>query len=423
MDFVRWLYPGLKVKRWICIILMGILLMMLGLIILLGPTNLAALSQRSLITIGELLGSYSPYNGLFFLAVGGIFSWYGFKKTIYSVLSAVVPEEEEKLLELLNRRRQKNTGPKVVALGGGTGLPNLLRGLKPYTGNITAVVTVSDDGGSSGKLRGELGMIPPGDVRNCLLALADAEPLMSEIFDYRFTSGEELKGHNVGNLIIAALNNKHGFKDSLASISKVLAVKGKVLPITDKLLTLKARFTDGSEVTGESSISNRTDPIEQLYLEEQDTEPLPEVLQAIKDADAVILGPGSLYTSVLPNLLVPGIAREIKKSQATKIYVTNIMTQPGETDNFTASDHLKTIEKHVGKGIVDTVVVNDDLEAKQDILDKYLKEGQKPVELDWDELKKLDVQIINKNFNRRDSLIRHDSNFLGKTIIKELLKN
>ncbi|ACB85590.1 uridine diphosphate-N-acetylglucosamine-binding protein YvcK [Natranaerobius thermophilus] len=421
MDVLRWFYPGLKVKRWILVVLLGALLSFFGIVVLLGPSKVALLGKQSFVTLGEILGAYSRYNGIIFLIIGGFTCWYGFKKTMHSVMTAAVPQEEEKLVKLLNRRRQQKMGPKIVALGGGTGLPNLLRGLKPYTQNITAVVTVSDDGGSSGKLRGEFGMVPPGDVRNCLLALADTEPLMEEIFNYRFKTEGDLEGHNVGNLIIAALNDKKGFKDALASVSRVLAVKGNVLPVTDQSLTLKARCTDGTTVVGESSISNQSKQIEQVYLDEQDVSPLSEVITALEEADAIILGPGSLYTSVIPNLLVPGIPEAIKNSQAVKIYVSNIMTQPGETDNYRASDHLRSIIQHTEYNLVDTVLINGELDVDSQTLAKYKEELQEPVQPDIENLTNMKVDTIIKNFNGRNSLIRHDSELLGEVIIKEVI--
>ncbi|OWZ83799.1 gluconeogenesis factor YvcK family protein [Natranaerobius trueperi] len=424
MNFFKWLSPGLKVKRWVLLVILGILSTLFGTIIILGPYRLAVIGTQSFEALGEVLGSYSRYNGIFFLVLGVLTFWYGSKKIIKSVVSAILPDEEDRLVQILDKRRQQKVGPKIVALGGGTGLPNLLRGLKPYTQNITAVVTVSDDGGSSGKLRGELGMLPPGDVRNCLLALADTEPLMEEIFNYRFEKSGDLKGHNVGNLIIAALNDKKGFKEALSSISRVLAVKGQVLPVVDKSLTLKAICTDGSELVGETNISSSKKEIDRIFIAEKNVTPLPEVLQAIKEADAIVFGPGSLYTSILPTLIVPSIPEAIYNSSAVKMYVSNIMTQPGETDDYTASEHVEAIFHHTGNNIIDTVLVNDNkiIEKHYELLDKYRQEDQVPVIPDYKSLRKLSVKTIQEDFSSRDSVIRHDSSILGKVIIKEVIK-
>ncbi|HHT46544.1 MAG TPA: YvcK family protein [Firmicutes bacterium] len=312
-------------------------------------------------------------------------------------------------------------GPKIVSIGGGTGLSVLLRGLKEYTSNITAVVTVTDDGGSSGRLRGEIGMLPPGDLRNCILALADTEPLLEELFQHRFQGGNDLEGHSFGNLFIAAMTEMMGFEQAIKEFSKVLAIRGTVLPVTLENIILKAVFTDGTEMEGETRIVKEGKTIDRLLLSPSSCKPLPEVISAIKEADAIILGPGSLYTSVLPNLLVPGVKEAIKESAALCIYVCNIMTQPGETQGFTVSRHLEVFRRHGCEDIIDTVVVNNDTDIFSGVAENYILEGAEPVEFDRGALSKWDINIIQAPLLEREG-IHHDSRKLATLIIDKLIE-
>jgi uncharacterized cofD-like protein len=269
------------------------------------------------------------------------------------------------VVETVYRHRQRERGPKVVAIGGGTGLSTLLRGLKEHTSNITAIVTVADDGGSSGRLRRELGVLPPGDFRNCIAALAQSELLTTQLFQYRFTEGQGLDGHSFGNLFIAAMAAVTGsFESALVESSRVLAVQGRILPSTLQDVILMADLREEVEgrlnrVAGESSITKTGGTIERVYLEPVDVRPYPEAIRAILDADLIVLGPGSLYTSIMPNLLVRDILQAIRSSRARKIYVCNVATQHGETDGYSAADHVAAILRHVGAGIVDVVLANN----------------------------------------------------------------
>ena len=248
--------------------------------------------------------------------------------------------------------------PAIVVIGGGTGLSVLLKGLKRYTSRLTAMVTVSDDGGSSGRLRSELGVLPPGDIRSCLVALAETETLMDKVFQHRFLQGGSLQGHNLGNLLLVAMTEITGdFISAIREVSKVLAVRGKVLPATLEPVTLGGMMADGNRVLGETAIRDYPASIKEVFLMPE-CGPLPETLQAIHEADAIIIGPGSLYTSIIPNLLVKGVIEAIASSPAPKFYISNIMTEQGETDSFTAADHLKVIQKHSGKQIIDYAIVN-----------------------------------------------------------------
>ncbi|MCL2336858.1 MAG: YvcK family protein, partial [Firmicutes bacterium] len=298
-----------------------------------------------------------------------------------------------------------------------TGIPVLLRGLKNYTGNLTAVVTVADDGGSSGRLRGELGILPPGDIRNCLAALAHREPLMEEMLQYRFPAGE-LKGHNMGNLLLAALCDiTGGFDQAVRGFSRVLAVRGQVLPVTLSQVRLCARMKDGSVIRGESKISATGGQIDRVFLEPENCLANAEVLQAIREADAIVMGPGSLYTSILPNLLVPEVAAAVSAAKAVKIYVCNVMTQPGETGGCSASGHLKALLDHAGKNIVDYMIVNTETISPR-LIKRYRREGAVPVEADLNAVAELGVRPAPARLVQKGDLVRHHPEKLAGLVLR-----
>ena len=290
-----------------------------------------------------------------------------------------------KIGNLIDEKRLLVKGPKIVVVGGGTGLSTMLRGLKYYTSNITAIVTVGDDGGGSGDLREDLGMLPPGDIRNCILALADTEPLMEDLLQYRFKDGR-LKNQSFGNLFLAAMNGiSDNFEDAVQKMSSVLAVTGRVLPVTLEDMKLVAELENGNKVEGESQIPEealrQNSRIKKIRIEPQNAKPLDDAIKAIGEADAIVLGPGSLYTSIIPNLLVKNIAESIRKSDAIKIYISNIMTQPGETNGFKASDHIKVLRKYGGRNIVDYVIANNG-DIPSEVKEKYALDNSSLVELD-----------------------------------------
>lgn len=304
----------------------------------------------------------------------------------------------------------KPNQPKIVIIGGGTGLSVLLRGLKYLPVDITAIVTVADDGGSSGRLRDEMDIPPPGDIRNVLAALSDVEPLIEDLFQHRFAGGNGLSGHSLGNLILAAMTTITGdFVHAVGEMSKVLKVRGKVLPAANKSVVLHAEMEDGSVVSGESKIPYSGKKIKRVFLSPDDIEPLTESIEKIGQADMIILGPGSLYTSILPNLLVPKIGDEVVKAKAKKVYICNVMTQAGETLNFTASDHVQALYDHMGVKFIDTVLVNNG-EVPDHIKEKYAKELAKPVVYDTERLSALGLNIIHdKIISYDDNVIRHDT--------------
>jgi uncharacterized cofD-like protein len=306
---------------------------------------------------------------------------------------------------------------RVVALGGGTGLSTLLRGLKRYTSSITAIVTVTDDGGSSGRLRAEMGVLPPGDIRNCLVALADAEPLMKQLFDYRFNGQGPLAGHNFGNLFIAAMSEITGdFELAVKESSRVLLVRGEVLPATLDDCVLGAVLEDGREALGQTALGNSACKIDRVFLRPPAPRPLPEALHAIGDADAIVLGPGSLYTSVTPNLLVDGVAGAIAASSAVKIYVCNVMTERGETQGYTAQDHLAAIFDHVGPNLVDWIIVND-APISDGMVRKYSLEGAEPVRWDRQVLESMGVRVAEAPVASQTDLVRHDPGAIASEVI------
>lgn len=402
MRFLKWLYPGMKVKRWLALALLG------GLLLMMGSALLTA--EAGLLVRAVSLG---------ILALGWYVLTFSYVRMLVSLLDVVLPSSQQgDLVDIVFKRRQLQKGPKIVAIGGGTGLSTLLQGLKSFTTNLTAIVTVADDGGSSGRLREEFGMLPPGDIRNCLVALADVEPLMQQLFQYRFGSDSALRGHNFGNLFITAMTQITGdFQRAIQASSRVLAIRGRVIPSTCDKVRLVAEHDDGSVTLGESSISNASTPIRRVYLEPAGPKATPEALQAIAEADAIALGPGSLYTSIIPNLLADGIVPAIVQSKALKIYVCNVMTQFRETTGYRASDHVRALVTHSNPGIVQVCIVNT-TKAPSHLLEKYLKEGAYPVEPDAEQIRQLGYQVVAEDVLNVRDFLRHNPAKVAHLIIQ-----
>ena len=407
-----WLIPGLQVKRWFAMIFLGTLFMTIGFLILCDIKPVFYTMQFIKKVAMNVSTEWTAFAIIMFGA--GIF-FKGWQKTNLSMLGM---KDDTSMLEALYRRRKLNRGPKIVAVGGGTGLSMLLRGIKNITNNITAVVTVGDDGGSSGRLREDMGILPPGDIRNCIAALADDENLITKLFQYRFKSGEGLEGHSFGNLFLTALCAITGdMVRAVKESSNVLSIRGRVLPSTLDDMKLVAEMEDGRIIHGESNIPEAHGKIKRLFTDPSHCHALEDVITAIKDADLIILGPGSLYTSVIPNLLISEISQEIAKSHAKKIYVCNIMTQPGETDNYSASDHVRALMSHANsKNIIDAVLVNDFIPCN--LAQKYEMAGSYPVRLDVENLKKLGVKMFPKKLieDSREGLVRHSSNRVARAL-------
>jgi uncharacterized cofD-like protein len=361
--------------------------------------------------------------GVLLLAVGTTLAAWGVRRLIRAFTFLANPRTTgRQLLHALLERTGDTPHLHVVGLGGGTGLSTLLRGLKVYPLDLTAVVTVSDDGGSSGRLRNDLNMPPPGDIRNCLVALAEAEPLMEQLFQYRFPANSQgLDGHNLGNLIIAGMRDMTGdFQDAIREVSRVLAVRGRVLPSAEHALVLRAMMADGTVVEGETAIVSHPGTITEITISPADVRPLPETLTALRNADVIIVGPGSVYTSLLPNLVIPGIVEALLASPAIKIFVCNVMTQPGETDAFTAARHLEVVLDHLDRrNPFDYVVVNKQKPA-DDVLALYAEKGQNFVEPDLARIRAQGSQPIVANLLAATHLARHDHEKLARCILEAI---
>jgi uncharacterized cofD-like protein len=414
--FMRWFYPGLGVKRWLVLAAFGCALLVNGI-------TRWFVAEGSQMPINETIDSAFADVGVqlgmlsyAFIIVGLLCVFFGMRQWMRAIVSAIDPAAKGMIIDALLDRRLRG-GYKIVAIGGGTGLSTLLRGLKRSTSNLTAVVTVTDDGGSSGRLRNELGILPPGDIRNCLVALSDDEAMVTDLFKYRFAEGEGLTGHSFGNLFLAAMTGITGnFDRAIKESSRVLKIKGRVLPATLETVRLCAELVDGTFLRGETNISASHRRIARLSLEPGGARPLREVLDAIRDADAIVLGPGSLYTSVLPNVLVEGIARAVADSSALKMYVCNVMTQPGETDEFTASAHVRTLLEQSGERVCDYVILNE--EPPRRLLEAYAEEGQIPVDADRSAIEALGVRVIGASVISETQTVRHDSQRLADVVLK-----
>jgi uncharacterized cofD-like protein len=344
---LKLLRPGMYVKRWFLVLLAGMVVVSLGLGFALTEAYRSAVAPA---WVGVLTLQFLPLlvRAALFLALGGALCALGFIRLYRSLADVLPPTSNQSLLERIYEYRFRQGGPRIVCIGGGTGMPTVLRGLKHYSANITAIVTVGDDGGSSGRLRREHGILPPGDFRNNIVALAQVEPLMSRLFQYRFSEGSPLGGHSFGNLFVLAMTGVTGsFEHAVRETSRVLAVQGVILPSTLQDVQICALFEDGSEVCGESSIPEAGKPIRRLYLKPEHPAAQPEAVGAILEADLIVLGPGSLYTSVMPNLLVEGIAKALLQSDGLKVYVCNVATQPGETDGYDVDAHVAAIVRHL----------------------------------------------------------------------------
>lgn len=415
-----WLLPGLEIKRWFILIIFGAIIATVGLCIISNLKPVYTLIKM-IMKMTQMLPS--EIIGWFLIVIGAIFFFIGWLKTNYSVLDVNNDRNRHAVLEDLYRRRRLNRGPKIVAIGGGTGLSTMLKGIKKLTNNITAVVTVGDDGGSSGKLREELGVLPPGDIRSCIAALADDEDLVTKLFQYRFKDCAGLSGHSFGNLFLTALCAITGnMVNAVQESSNVLSIRGRVLPSTLDDMRLAAEMEDGSIIHGESNIPESGKKIKRLFCEPDNCKALSDVILAIHDADLIILGPGSLYTSVIPNLLIKDIAKAVNEAKAKKIYVCNIMTQPGETDGFSVSDHIKTLLSHAKYNkIIDAVLVNTQL--PQELIEPYKDAGSVPVVVDNDELNRMGIEVVQKNliYDKRfddghSSFVRHSPKRLARVI-------
>ena len=414
---LKWFYPGMLVKRWIILLLVGIIFLgtgLGGLLRLPRPPQFVEGFER--IFLSEALVTRPVV--MLILFIGVICIALGLQRLLKSIYSLFAPHEKRDLVDVVYEKRQLRRGPRIVGIGGGYGLSSLLKGIKEYTSNLSAIVTMADSGGSSGRLRRDFAMPPPGDIRNCLVALADTEPLMEDLFQYRFKGPSELKGHSFGNLFIAAMSEvTKNFASAVRASSKVLAIRGRVLPSTLSDVSLQAKTKDGRVIRGEAEIPEAKGEIERLSLLPSNAPSNPETLKAIKEAEIIVIGPGSLYTSVMPNLLTKGMIEAIETSRAIKIYVCNVMTQAGETENYSVSDHIEAIYKHTKSKILDYVLVNTS-KAPLELAKKYKEERAFQVEVDEEKLKKLGVKVVKANFISTKDYLRHEPDKLARAIMR-----
>ena len=412
-NWLRWLTPGLQIKRWLLLLMVSELVLVLGV-----AYALKEIYQTAHLPSGfyYITLQFLPYwaRAIVFTVFGVGLLVVSYLKLTQSVLGPFLPgQSTASVVDVIHTFRLRGRGPRIVAIGGGTGLSSLLRGLKIYTSNLSAIVTVADDGGSSGRLRDEYRILPPGDFRQCLIALADAEPLMKQLFDHRFKEGS-LDGHAFGNLFIMAMADVTGnFEQALRESGKVLAVKGTIVPSTLQDVTLVASI-NGSTVEGESRIPKQNAPISHVFLKPDGVQVNPEAAQAILNAELIIVGPGSLYTSILPNLLVEGMVEAIKASAALKLYICNLAAQPGETDGYNVPDYLRVIQEHVGANLFDFVLVNTNNQfaptgGQDPVVFKSVDAARNP------ELRFIPADVVNTH-----KPSHHDPDKLARTIMRKV---
>ena len=400
-DIFKWLYPGIGIKRWVGLAFFGVIL------VAVGSSNLHTEEYWILHTLDAIV-----------LISGIIILILGIKQTLRSLVTAFIPSSKDTgLVDILYQKSQLGRGPKIVTVGGGTGLSVLLSGLKEYTSNITAIVTVADDGGSSGRLRQEFDILPPGDIRNCLVALADAPALMRDLFQFRFDTNSELSGHNFGNLFITVMTRLTGdFEKAIKETSKVLALKGQVIPSTLDNVVLVAEHKDGTTTEGENKIPKAHKAINNVRLKPYSPPATPEAIKAIEEAEIIVLGPGSLYTSIIPNLLIKEIRDSIVASGAIKVYVCNAMTQPGETDGYRVSDHVRVLISHSHPRIFDYCIANTG-EIPKEVLKRYEKEDSHPVINDMQNVQNMGYRLVEDEVILTQDVVRHNPVKLAKIIL------
>ena len=410
----RWLYPGMHLKRWLLLLFIGIAILGLGAAIFLRDLYRTT-DADEIAVVYWLTGAWMEptVRAALVAGLGIILAGIGMWGLMRSVISPFVARGDS-VMEVLYTKRYLARGPRIVALGGGTGLSTLLRGLKGYSANITAVVAVADDGGSSGQLRQQLGIVPPGDIRNCIAALADAEPLMTQLMQYRFPAGSGLDNHAFGNLFIAAMTAVTGdFEEAVRESNRVLAVRGQVLPATSVPLNLSARLLSGRTIWGQSGITSADEPIDRVFIEPTDVRANGEAIERILEAEMIVIGPGSLFSSVLPNLLIDDVQDALRAAPGLRVYVCNVATQPGETPEMSASDHLRALFAHVGDDLIDCVIVNRSTHARR-------PEGwlAQPVEVDVRGLEELSVVIVEEDVVDPTNAHRHDPAKLATALMR-----
>lgn len=404
----KWLISGLGIKRWIFLLSVSVFMLGACFVRIYGGAGGNGIEYYAAMAVFLALTAFA-------LAKITLF--------VEKIIKIAQSGHLDDYFDGIKIKRRPSEPPAIVMIGGGTGLSTMLRGIREYSGNsknLVAIVTVADDGGSSGRLREEMNILPPGDIRNCLIALSTEEPLLTKLFQYRFKDSTRLSGHSFGNLFIAALTDVTGdFLKAVQESSKILAVSGKVLPSTDVALSLRAVYEDGSVVNGESQIAYNAmnKKISRIEIEPGDARALPEAVAEIEKARVIIIGPGSLYTSLMPNLLIEDIRNAVKKSDALKVYICNVMTQPGETDNYSACDHLKAITSILGERSIDYIVVSDVTNASEELLAKYKAARAEPVRIDIEKIAALGVRVVRADLSAASDFLRHDPDKLARCVL------
>ncbi|PKL43767.1 MAG: hypothetical protein CVV41_08340 [Candidatus Riflebacteria bacterium HGW-Riflebacteria-1] len=411
----------LRARRWVLFLLLGLLMMCFGFVF--TALSTIVLAPASIETVRSFHPAALALSGLSALLLSFFWLYRGFR-TAFRLLDSKDFGLSTRLREFVFQKTQVSAKLfSMVALGGGTGLSSLLKGLKELPVDLTAIVTVTDDGGSSGRLRKELQILPPGDIRNCLVALSRSESLLSRLFQYRFGDGGEIEGHSFGNLFIAAMTGVIGdFGSAVREASNILAIKGHVIPVTNDNVQLIAQFDDGSEITGETAICEARKRITKMDLLPASPKANQEALSAIDDANMIVMGPGSLFTSIIPNLLVPGVAEHINSSDAKVVYICNVMTQPGETDGFSASDHVNAILEKTQLKRIDIVVVNS-RRASRTLMERYETKGQFWVAPTVKKIEDLGIRVLAADMLLQSDLLRHNPNLLAAILIALVNEN
>jgi len=398
MGLYKWLYPGLRLKRWVALCSLGILFCSMGFVV-------------TLIEDQEASGSLFVVLGIFCVVVS-------IRKIIKSVTMLLAPHQEGQLLNILYHRSVLYSGPRIVAIGGGTGLSVLLQGLKERTSNLTAIVTVTDDGGSSGRLRNQFNVLPPGDIRNCLVALADSEPMMRDLFRFRFKEGaSDLSGHNFGNLFILAMTKTTGdFEKAIRESSRILNIRGRVVPATLSPVTLVGQHADETLTEGETRIASYPSRLEKIFLKPEKAAATEDAILAIRQADAVVLGPGSLYTSILPNLLIEDILSELTRLRAPKIFICNLMTQAHETNHLKSDfDHVEALVKQASDQVITHCVVNTG-RIPSALMRHYTEEGARPLENETQKIQAMGYKVLEADLVQNVDFVRHNTRKLAKIV-------
>ena len=415
LSFRRKLSHKIRARRWSVFLLLGVMMMCFGFVFMALAS--IVLAPASIETVRSFHPLALTFSGITAFLISLFWLHKGFT-TAFKLLDRKETGLSDKVREFVfYRQAAKEKRFSMVALGGGTGLSSLLKGLKELPISLTAIVTVTDDGGSSGRLRKDLQILPPGDIRNCLVALSRSESLLSQLFQYRFVEGGDIEGHSFGNLFIAAMSGVIGdFSSAVREASTILAIKGKVVPVTNDNVQLKAEFDDKTIITGESAISEAGKRIVAMGLVPDSPDANPEAISSVEDSNMIVLGPGSLYTSVIPNLLVPGVAEAINSSSAQVVYICNVMTQPGETDTYTAADHIKAILEKTALERIDTVIVNS-RRAARPLMVKYEEKGQFWVPPTVKKIEDMGIRVLAADLILESDMVRHNPTLLATVLV------